>query len=137
MTGAGAVDLISQCVIFGKSGNSGSGIVLTRSTSSVKAQIEGNIITGWASYGVSLVTTSGAVLYRNRFRDNTSGNINNNGNYQDFGSYTTDTDDASEFVDAANNDFRIKNTATIWGDNFGVSEEPAAASAGGSFAFIG
>lgn len=136
-TGLNAVDTISQCVIFGKSGNSGSGIELTRSTSGIRAIIEGCIITGWGAYGISLVTTSGAIIERNRFRDNTSGNINNNGNYQDFGSYTTDTDDASEFVDAANNDFRIKNTATIWGDNFGVSEQPAASTAGGSFAFIG
>jgi hypothetical protein len=136
-SGQGAVDSIIQCVIFGKSGNNGSGVSITRSTSAGRAVFQGNMITGWAAYGATLITTSGAVFNRNRFRDNTSGNINNNGNYQDFGSYTTDTDDASEFVDAANNDFRIKNTATIWGDNFGVSEQPAASSAGGSFAFIG
>jgi hypothetical protein len=78
-----------------------------------------------------------------RLRDNgTSGNWtalagNSLTNENDNINYTTDSDDASELVDVAGGDYRIKNTATIWGKGFGVSEEPAASSAGGSFAFIG
>ncbi len=77
----------------------------------------------------------------NRLRDNgTSGNFTGTGNWpttENSVNYTTDSDDATELVNVAGGDYRIKNTATIWGMGFGVSEQPAASTAGGSFVFIG
>lgn len=74
--------------------------------------------------------SSSHTLAHCRTRDNTSGSTTAMGNHSEFGTYTTDTDDASEYADAAGGDFRIKNTATIWGKGYGVSDEPAAASSG-------
>jgi hypothetical protein len=33
--------------------------------------------------------------------------------------------DADEFVDAANGDYRIKNTSVYWGRGIGAGDEPA------------
>jgi hypothetical protein len=38
--------------------------------------------------------------------------------------------DADEFVDAANGDYRIKNTSIYWGRNIGAGDEPAAGGSG-------
>lgn len=60
-----------------------------------------------------------------------------------FSNLSTNSTDAVEYVDAANathslRDYRIKNTAAIWGGGYGVADEPAASSSGGgSYTFIG
>lgn len=102
--------------------------------------IFGNYIAGSTTAGIDGQSQGYAVIQSNRLRDNgTSGNFNAlAGNpLTTEVNYTTDSDDASELVNVAGGDYRIKNTATIWGMGFGVSEEPPASSAGGSFAFIG
>lgn len=93
--------------------------------------------------GISGNSQAYVTSFQNRLRDNgTSGNWtalagNSLTNENDNINYTTDSDDASELVNVAGGDYRIKNTATIWGMGFGVSEQPAASTAGGSFVFIG
>jgi hypothetical protein len=70
----------------------------------------------------------------NRLRDNTSGPFNGFDNYPTDSNYTTDSDDATEFVNAAAGDYRIKNTATlVWGKGYGAGDEPAAGGGGGFF----
>jgi hypothetical protein len=61
----------------------------------------------------------------NRFRDNPNGNIVGLGNGPtDLDSYTTDSDDATEYVDAASGDFRIKLGAATWGKGYGAGDQP-------------
>ena len=69
--------------------------------------------------------SSSHTLMHCRTRDNTSGSTTAMGNHPEFDTYTTAATDADEYVDAAGGDFRIKNTATIWGKGYGVSDEPA------------
>jgi hypothetical protein len=93
--------------------------------------------TGAGAYGVK-AESSYVIVVNSRFRDNTSGDFNGFGDIPtDIGNEITDSSDADEYVDAAGGDFRIKNTAAIWGYNYGVADQPPASSAGGSFAFIG
>jgi hypothetical protein len=107
--------------------NGGSGINLP-STALQSAQyvIEDNLITGNGAYGLDAQSAARVLCLHNRFRDNTSGNAINLGNYPEFDSEETDTDDATEFVDAAGGDFRIKNTAATWGRGFGAGDEAVA-----------
>jgi hypothetical protein len=71
------------------------------------------------------------IASNNRLRDNTSGNFTGMGNYPESYNYITDSDDATEFVNAAGGDYRIKNTAAIWGKGYGPGDEPAAGGGGG------
>lgn len=88
------------------------------------------MLTGNGAYGLNYQTNAQVFASGNRFRDNSSGNINGLANYPtDFDNYTTDAADSDDYVDAANGDFRIKNTAAIWGQGYGVSDEPAAGGA--------
>jgi len=87
------------------------------------------IATNNGAYGFDGGSSSHFLIHC-RTRDNTSGSTTAMGNMPEMGTYTTDTDDASEYVDASGGDFRIKNTATIWGKGYGVSDEAAAASSG-------
>lgn len=81
------------------------------------------------------ISNTGTVPLRTllcRFRDNTT-DISSAGNCLTDSNYTTDSDDASEFVDTASGDYRIKNTADAWGYGFGAGDQPAAG--GGSNGF--
>jgi hypothetical protein len=106
-------------------------------------RIQGCYIANSTTAGIDGQSQAYPITFSSRLRDNgTSGNWtailgNSLTNENDNINYTTDSDDASELVNVAGGDYRIKNTATIWGKGFGVSEEPPASSAGGSFAFIG
>ena len=112
-------------------------------TQSGMQRVLGCYIAGSTTAGIDGQSQSYITMFGNRLRDNgTSGNFlsqagNSLTNESDNINYTTDSDDASELVNVAGGDYRIKNTATIWGMGFGVSEQPAASTAGGSFVFIG
>ena len=94
--------------------------------------LSGCIITGCGAYGADAQSAGRLVAANNRLRDNTSGNFNGFGNYPtDLNTYTTDAADSDDYVDASGGDYRIKNTAAIWGQGYGVADEPAAS--GGSF----
>jgi hypothetical protein len=122
--------IISQCVV---ANNGSDGIQFSATAAQATTwTVVRNSITGNGAYGID-GQSSRIMLAGNRFRDNTSGNITSLGNAPDtFETYTTDTDDASEYVDTATGDFRIKNTAAIWGMGYGVADEPAASGGGGS-----
>ena len=131
---------IYNCMVHGN----GTGISFPSTASQTGMQrVMGCYIANSTTAGINGNSQAYVTSFQNRLRDNgTSGNWtalagNNLTNENDNINYTTDSDDASELVNVAGGDYRIKNTATIWGMGFGVSEEPAAASAGGSFAFIG
>lgn len=112
--------------------NGGDGIQLASTASQVQTNlIEGNTVTGNGGYGINTQSAANALATRNRVDRNTSGNFNGFGNYPtDMDNYTTASTDAAEYVDAANGDFRIKNTAATWGMGFGPSDQPS--SGGGS-----
>lgn len=85
------------------------------------------MITGNATYGIDANTNSKIIVADSRLRDNTTANFNSLGNYaDDHNNYTTDSDDSTEYVSTgANGDFRIKNTASIWGGGYGAGDQPA------------
>lgn len=122
---------LRNCVI---ANNGSSGIVGNATASQTDFHtVRHCIITGNGAYGIDSVTEAAKIFaYDNRLRDNTSGNFGGFTNYPtDLNNYTTDAADADDYVDAAGGDFRIKNTAAIWGMGFGVSDEPAAGGGGG------
>jgi hypothetical protein len=139
VTGCGGVAIISNsanvaqhlsidgCVIA----NNGSDGIRLASTASqlIPSVITNNMITGNGGYGIE-ANGAPAVVYQNRLRDNVSGDYNTFGNYPtDMGNYTTDSDDASEYVNIATNDYQIKSDATIATLGFGVSVECAGGAA--------
>ncbi len=90
----------------------------------VSGSIDGCLITGCGSYGIELQTVINMVVTNTRLRDNTSGNINGMRNFPvDMGLETTDSDDATEYVNATAGDYRIKYGAQIWGKGYGVSDQ--------------
>jgi len=93
--------------------------------------IAGCYVANCGTYGIDS-NGSRTLLYNTRLRDNTSGNLTGFGNYPtDRSVYTTDSDDATEFVDSGSGDYRIKNTASnVWGKGFGAGDEAAAGGGG-------
>jgi hypothetical protein len=69
------------------------------------------------------------IASRNRLRDNGT-NFSLGVHSKEYGSILTPATDAEEFVNAAAGDYRIKNTAAIWGLGIGAGDEPAAPSGG-------
>jgi hypothetical protein len=112
--------------------NGGAGIEFPNTASQTNNQdIARCMITGNGGYGINSGGSNTNIMSsRNRLRDNTSGNYNTWSNYPKRDDYTTDSDDASEYVDSGSGDYRIKNTATIWGSGYGVSEQAASGSGG-------
>lgn len=132
-TGTGATMAIDNIVVANCTGN---GIKLNATASQTNiTSIHNAIVTGCGAWGLD-GQNANTWLCNARFRDNTSGNITGVTNYPtDNYVYTTDSDDASEYVDATNKNFLIKNTATIWGRGLGVGDQ--AASSGGVTARVG
>lgn len=98
--------------------------------------ITGGMITGGTAFGVNPGgANTSIIITQTRLRDNASGNFGTTGNYPiNLNIYTTDSDDATEYVNTAGGDYRIKNTAAIWGLGFGAGDEPAV---GGFKNFLG
>jgi hypothetical protein len=110
--------------------NNGSDGCQHTSTTATNApsQIQSCMITGNGGWGIN---ANSNLLYieSNRLRDNTSGNVTGMLNFPNTNNFTTDSDDATEYVNSGSGDYRIKVTAAIWGEGYGVSDEPAAGGA--------
>ena len=122
---------LSKCVI---ANNGGSGILLASTASQTSyCEIDACVITGNGGYGIDAQSGSRTIVTNCRLRDNTSGNFNGFGNYPtDLDNYVTDSDDATDYADAASYDFRTaKENATLWGKGYGM-DEPNSASSGGA-----
>lgn len=109
--------------------NGGTGIKAVSTASQTEYHETHNcMITGNGAYGIDGQSGARWITTGNRLRDNSTGNITGLGNFPvDLNNYTTDSDDATDYVDAAGGDFRVKNTAAIWGQGYGVSDQAAAA----------
>lgn len=89
-------------------------------------EIMGCMITGNGAYGIDAQSAARVLLAQSRLRNNTSGNLNGFGNYPtDLDINTSAGSDANEYVDSANGDYRIKNTSSLWGQGYGVADQPA------------
>lgn len=128
-TNAGQAFIVTSCVA---ANNGGTGIKPNSTASQTAYHAFGkNMITGNGAYGIDGQAEAQIFAVDNRLRDNTSGNTNGMDNWPtDLGSYTTDSDDSSEYVDAGNatatsQDYTIKSSATIAGMGFGVAEQAA------------
>lgn len=111
---------ISRCVLADNVG----GILTASTASQIRLWNVSNCsITGNTAPGLDAQSAGRVDVRNSRFRDNTTANYQNLGNYNVYGVYTTDSDDATEYVDPATDDFRIKSGATIHGMGFGVSEQ--------------
>jgi hypothetical protein len=128
-TGAtsGVVANIERCTLIGASGSAA--VIYNTGTSTTVGTIIQCIIVNGSTWAFENASTGRMMLINNRFRDNTSGTVTGNGSLPSLLEYTTDTDD-TEFVDAASGDYRVKNTAAIWGKGYGAGDQ-AAASGGG------
>ncbi len=105
---------------------SGNGISLTATASQTQiCRLLNNYIANSGGYGVD-ASASRAMAANNRLRDNAIGNLNSFANYPTtLNNLTTSSDDATEFVNVAGGDYRIKASSAIWGKGYGVSDEPA------------
>jgi hypothetical protein len=92
------------------------------------------IATNCTGYGFLATGSNRAHLFYCRARDASSGNAVDNSPTGTL--YTTAETDANEYVDAASGDYRIKNTATIWGKGYGPGDEPPSGG-GGSALHLG
>lgn len=122
---AGVTLQVSQCVF---AGNAGDQIVMPNTASQTAVStIERSMLTGGGAYGINPGGANTNLLVTGcRLRDNTSGNFGTFGNYPtDLDNYTTDSDDATEYVDASGGDYRIKYGSAIWGKGYGVADQPA------------
>ena len=130
LAAAGAVSRLSvysSCTIV----NCGSYGIQCNSTASQTARHNiTNCYLSGNTYGID-ANGSHTIAVNNRLRDSTSGNFANFGNYSTAYNYTTDSDDATEFVNSGAGDYRIKNTATaVWGKGYGAGDEAAAGGGG-------
>lgn len=121
---------------------SGDGIDIVTSTTAIQTII-GNHITGCGGYGIDFNTsTCSKVLVNNRFRDNTSSNINGDG---DWGlgtnqlNITSDDTDALDFTDQSADDYSLKTGAAgarrglAYLSNIGSEGTPASGGSSGGF----
>lgn len=123
------VESLYRCIVA----NNGGGVLFASTAAQTGTQeVEGCMITGNGLYGIDAQSEARVFAAKNRLRDNASDNFNALDNHPlDLDNYTTDSDDASEYVSTgADGDFTIKNTATIWGMGFGVSNQAAAGGGG-------
>lgn len=123
--GNGAISVLS-CTI---TANGGDGINVLTGTTGLQL-FRNNMITDNGGAGINMVSTSnGAIIEYNRFRDNTSGNITNAGDWitaTDRGNVTTDTGGPeTDYVDAGTDNYNL--IATSPGTS---SASPYAASMG-------
>lgn len=90
-------------------------------------EVHGCMITGNGTAGIDGNSDAARfVITSTRLRDNTT-NIQGIGDYPtDLSIYTTDSDDATEYVSTgANGDFRIKTSAAIWNQGYGAGDQAA------------
>lgn len=114
---------ITGCVI---ADNGGDGISLANSVATASvSDISHNVITGNGAYGLNLNSQMNAIIHNNRLRDNASGVSTGLGMSVELNNYTTDSDDATEYVDAAGGDYTIKSGCAIHGQGYGVADEAA------------
>lgn len=96
-----------------------------------------NHITGNGAWGIEFNTsTCMKILGRNRFRDNTSGEVNGGGDWEEgagLDNITTDSDDPTEFVDSSTDDYRLSSAALAFGLGIGAGDGPASGSGGWGF----
>jgi hypothetical protein len=106
-------------------GCGGAAIVLPSTASqTANSLITGNYIAGNTGIGID-AGAANVIANSNRLRDNAGGNTANFGNYPtDQDNYTTDSDDATELVDVANGDYRIRQAANlIFGKGYGPADQ--------------
>lgn len=110
--------------------SSGDGVVNINNNSDCENSIlAGCVVVGSGGYGLRATVQEQIRAIGSRLRDNTSGNTTN-GNDPLLGCEIGAGTDAAEFVDAANGDYRIKNTSTLWGRGIGAGDEPASGGGG-------
>jgi hypothetical protein len=124
ITGEIANNTITNCA-------TGINILTTQApTAASSCIIENNYIANCSGNGIS-ATFDFITLNNNRIRDCASGALN--GVTLDFDTYTVDSDDSTEFVNAAIGDYRIKSTAlAVWGKKYGAGDEPSSGSTVGT-----
>ena len=113
----------------------GDGIDIVTATTAHQ-RIKGNHITGSGGYAIDYNTsTSPKDLGHNRFRDNTSGNINGGGDWEEgvsVSNVTSDDTDALDFTDQGNDNYSLLTTAAAITAGVGY-RNPIGASGAGSF----
>ncbi len=124
------VEIVS-CVFAGATGD----LIQFPNTASqtTVSWIQRCMLTGGGAFGINPGgTNTNLLIAGNRLRDNTSGNFGTTGDYPTTTTnYTTDSDDATEYVNAGSGDYRIKYGSAIWGQGYGAGDEPAPSGSGG------
>lgn len=96
--------------------------------------VSGCVVSGNSGYGIN-ADASWVRVMNSRLRDNTTANFNGVA-ITDHDNYTTDSDDTTEFQDAANadvtlRDYRIKQSASnVWGKGYGCGDYVTAGGGG-------
>jgi hypothetical protein len=112
------------------------------SASTARVTLIGNHITGCGGYGIDLNTsTIDKIIYGNRFRNNTSGNLNATDDWTSVTNIfelTTTGTDSTDFVDSGANNFALLDTAPAFQKalfahylNIGANGSPFSGGGGG------
>ncbi|MFI4854956.1 MAG: hypothetical protein ACIAQF_08285 [Phycisphaerales bacterium JB065] len=121
-SGTNSYAQLTNCVSVNSIGN---GVEITNNNSSCEnSVVSGSIVVGSGAYGLNATVQEQIRAINSRLRDNISGNTTN-GNDPLLGCEVGSGVDASEFVDAANGDYRIKSTSSLWGRGIGAGDEPS------------
>lgn len=121
--------VVTNCVGYG--GSAGNIVLPGTASMTTHSRITGCVLADNGAYGVDFGTNSTPThVSGNAVFDNTSGQFGNAGSINTAHNVTSGAA-ADEFVDSAGGDFRIKNTSSLWGKGYGVSDQPAAAGGGG------
>lgn len=120
-------NVLDHCLIVN---NGGDGIQVPNTASQTQvSSITNTVITGNGGYGINTQGENCAMVVANcRLRDNTSGNISNLTNEPtNWSIYTTDSDDATEYVAPGSGNFTVKASSAIYNTGVGVADEAVSA----------
>jgi hypothetical protein len=121
------VSAFLRCLIANNGGDGVTGNTSTAySQSSLPRRFDKTIIVNNGGWAVNQQTNFDVHHYSScRMRNNTLGkfSLGGTGNFYEIDPDDSSGTDANEFVDAANGDYRIKRTSSLWGKNLGPGDE--------------
>lgn len=131
VTGSGGNTIVAAMRCISRD-NGGHGFYVASDSTTIldPMKLIGCIAVENGGYGFSIGTQPGWII-GGLYRGNNSGTADGLGNGGVFNAIESVGNDADEFVDADNGDFRNKYGSVIWGKGIGVEDEPAPAVSGG------
>lgn len=128
VTSTGGRLFLTQCT----AANNGSHGIQIIGTTGNASCVNHSYVVNNGGWGILYGNTGFVSFANNRLRNNTSGDFSITDHLLPVSwNYTATGTDADELVNVASDDFRIKNTSTLYGFGIGAGDEPASGGGGG------